>query len=105
MLDGTLKENRACNSVKVRTLGMLEAFFQYIFCLFILNNDWTTFNVDDSMAIMMAFQSPELQILGLTTIFGNVSTENATRNALLLVCVSFVRYDVLLVFCYFVPSI
>ncbi|KAL0374907.1 UNVERIFIED_CONTAM: Uridine nucleosidase 1 [Sesamum radiatum] len=36
------------------------------------------------MAILMAFQSPELEILGLTTIFGNVSTEDATRNALLL---------------------
>ncbi|KAK4396499.1 Uridine nucleosidase 1 [Sesamum angolense] len=36
------------------------------------------------MAILMAFQSPELEILGLTTIFGNVTTEDATRNALLL---------------------
>ncbi|CAI9097773.1 OLC1v1034260C2 [Oldenlandia corymbosa var. corymbosa] len=40
--------------------------------------------IDDSMAILMAYQSPELEILGLTTIFGNVTTENATRNALLL---------------------
>lgn len=39
------------------------------------------------MAILMAFQTPELEILGLTTIFGNVTTEDATRNALLLVCV------------------
>ncbi|XP_043815473.1 uridine nucleosidase 1 isoform X2 [Manihot esculenta] len=36
------------------------------------------------MAILMAFQSPELEILGLTTVFGNVTTKNATRNALLL---------------------
>ncbi|CAA6660692.1 unnamed protein product [Spirodela intermedia] len=36
------------------------------------------------MAILMAFQSPELEILGLTTIFGNVHTDVATRNALLL---------------------
>ncbi|KAF7818771.1 uridine nucleosidase 1 [Senna tora] len=36
------------------------------------------------MAIMMAFQTPEVEILGLTTIFGNVTTEDATRNALLL---------------------
>lgn len=42
---------------------------------------------DDSMTILMAFQTPEIEILGLTTIFGNVSTEDATRNALLLVCV------------------
>ncbi|CAA0814314.1 Uridine nucleosidase 1 [Striga hermonthica] len=40
--------------------------------------------IDDSMAILMAFQSPDLEILGLTTIFGNVTTENATRNALVL---------------------
>lgn len=40
---------------------------------------------DDSMTIMMAFQTPEIELLGLTTIFGNVSTENATCNALLLV--------------------
>ncbi|KAE9465546.1 hypothetical protein C3L33_02529, partial [Rhododendron williamsianum] len=40
--------------------------------------------VDDSMAIFMAFQSPQLEILGLTTIFGNVSTEGGTLNALLL---------------------
>ncbi|XP_018507001.1 uridine nucleosidase 1 isoform X2 [Pyrus x bretschneideri] len=36
------------------------------------------------MAILMAFQSPELEILGFTTVFGNVATEDATRNALLL---------------------
>lgn len=41
---------------------------------------------DDSMAIFMAFQSSQLDILGLTTVFGNVATEDATRNALLLVC-------------------
>ncbi|KAL6574977.1 Uridine nucleosidase 1 [Orobanche minor] len=40
--------------------------------------------IDDSMAILMAFQSPDLDILGLTTIFGNVTTEDATRNALIL---------------------
>ncbi|KAG6771535.1 hypothetical protein POTOM_022904 [Populus tomentosa] len=40
--------------------------------------------IDDTMAILMAFQSPELEVLGLTTIFGNVFTEDATRNALLL---------------------
>ncbi|XP_009374743.1 uridine nucleosidase 1 isoform X1 [Pyrus x bretschneideri] len=40
--------------------------------------------IDDTMAILMAFQSPELEILGFTTVFGNVATEDATRNALLL---------------------
>ena len=37
------------------------------------------------MAILMAFQTPEVDVIGLTTIFGNVLTEDATRNALLLV--------------------
>ncbi|GAB2300701.1 Uridine nucleosidase 1 [Dionaea muscipula] len=40
--------------------------------------------IDDSMAILMAFQTPEVEVIGLTTIFGNVSTEDATRNSLLL---------------------
>ncbi|KAL2229314.1 uridine nucleosidase 1 [Sesamum indicum] len=40
--------------------------------------------IDDSMAILMAFRSPDVEILGLTTIFGNVITEDATRNALFL---------------------
>ncbi|KAK9291092.1 hypothetical protein L1049_009279 [Liquidambar formosana] len=45
---------------------------------------WFLLITDDSMAILMAFQTPELEVLGLTTIFGNATTENATRNALLL---------------------
>ncbi|KAI0497168.1 hypothetical protein KFK09_020390 [Dendrobium nobile] len=40
--------------------------------------------IDDSMTILMAFQTPEIDVIGLTTIFGNVSTVDATRNALLL---------------------
>ncbi|KAF3775237.1 putative uridine nucleosidase 2 [Nymphaea thermarum] len=36
----------------------------------------------DAMAIFLALQSPELQVIGLTTIFGNVYTTLATRNAL-----------------------
>ncbi|XP_072998788.1 probable uridine nucleosidase 1 [Typha latifolia] len=40
--------------------------------------------IDDSMAILMAFQSEDIEVIGLTTIFGNVSTTDATRNALLL---------------------
>ncbi|KAI7997749.1 K(+) efflux antiporter 5 [Camellia lanceoleosa] len=39
---------------------------------------------DDNVAIFMAFQTPQLEVLGLTTIFGNVTTEDATRNALIL---------------------
>ncbi len=41
--------------------------------------------VDDAMAIFYAALSPEIELLGLTTIFGNVPVEKATRNALRLV--------------------
>jgi hypothetical protein len=37
------------------------------------------------MAIFVALRSPEVELLGLTTIFGNVYTTLATRNALHLV--------------------
>ncbi|KAK7396669.1 hypothetical protein VNO78_17826 [Psophocarpus tetragonolobus] len=40
--------------------------------------------IDDSMAILMAFQCPEVDVLGLTTIFGNTTTQVSTCNALLL---------------------
>ena len=38
--------------------------------------------VDDALAIFMAFNSPDVEVLGLTTIFGNVTTPMATANAL-----------------------
>lgn len=38
--------------------------------------------VDDAMAIFFALRSPELEVIGLTTIFGNVETRLATLNAL-----------------------
>lgn len=38
--------------------------------------------VDDAMAIFFALCSPELEVIGLTTIFGNVHTDLATANAL-----------------------
>ncbi len=38
--------------------------------------------VDDTMAIFFALCSPELDLIGLTTIFGNVHTQLATKNAL-----------------------
>lgn len=41
--------------------------------------------IDDAMAILFAFQSPEIEVVGLTTIFGNVHTPLATQNALRLV--------------------
>ncbi len=38
--------------------------------------------IDDTAALLFAFGSPELEIEALTTIFGNVSLERCTRNAL-----------------------
>ncbi|CBI24758.3 hypothetical protein VitviT2T_007650 [Vitis vinifera] len=38
--------------------------------------------IDDAMAIFVALQSPEVDVIGLTTIYGNVYTTLATRNAL-----------------------
>lgn len=41
--------------------------------------------IDDAMAIQFAFAHPDIEVLGLTTVFGNVHTRTATRNALALV--------------------
>ncbi|MBN9071881.1 MAG: nucleoside hydrolase [Rhizobiales bacterium] len=38
--------------------------------------------VDDAMAIFYAASCPEIDLIGLTTVFGNVPVEMATRNAL-----------------------
>ncbi|XP_024961602.1 probable uridine nucleosidase 2 isoform X2 [Cynara cardunculus var. scolymus] len=38
--------------------------------------------IDDAMAIFLALRSPEIKVIGLTTIYGNVYTTLATRNAL-----------------------
>jgi purine nucleosidase len=40
--------------------------------------------IDDAMAIAYAIAHPEIELLALTTIFGNVRTGEATRNALAL---------------------
>ena len=36
---------------------------------------------DDASAIMMAVASPDVEILGITTLAGNISLEQATKNA------------------------
>ena len=36
------------------------------------------------MAILAAFNSPEVEVIGLTTLFGNVRTPTATANAVFL---------------------
>ena len=37
--------------------------------------------VDDAMAIAYAFVHPDIQLLGLTTVFGNINIDFSTRNA------------------------
>ena len=38
--------------------------------------------IDDAMAILLALSDPRLELVGMTTVFGNVRTATATRNAL-----------------------
>lgn len=38
--------------------------------------------VDDAMAILYAIAAPDIELVGLSTVFGNVTIEIATRNAL-----------------------
>lgn len=38
--------------------------------------------IDDAMALLLALSSPEIEIVGLTTVFGNTNIEATTRNAL-----------------------
>jgi purine nucleosidase len=38
--------------------------------------------VDDALAIMLALRSPELKVLGISTVSGNVPVEKGTRNTL-----------------------
>lgn len=40
--------------------------------------------IDDAMAIHLAFADQRIDVIGMTTIFGNVTTAQATRNALAL---------------------
>lgn len=40
--------------------------------------------IDDAMAILFAHASDAIDLIGITTVFGNATIENATRNALLI---------------------
>ena len=40
--------------------------------------------IDDAMAIFYALESPELDVVGLTTVYGNAHVEVCTANALTL---------------------
>lgn len=41
--------------------------------------------IDDAMAILFALRSPALEVVGITTVFGNTTIDHATTNALTLV--------------------
>ena len=41
--------------------------------------------VDDALAILLALRSPELDVVGITTVAGNVALEQGTRNAVAVV--------------------
>jgi purine nucleosidase len=49
--------------------------------------------VDDALALALAVRSPELELVGVTTVFGNATIETTTRNALALMHL-FDRVDV-----------
>ncbi|MBV6691618.1 nucleoside hydrolase [Serratia quinivorans] len=38
--------------------------------------------IDDTMAMLLAHASDQIELVGITTVFGNATIENATRNAL-----------------------
>ncbi|MBI4842085.1 MAG: nucleoside hydrolase, partial [candidate division NC10 bacterium] len=39
--------------------------------------------VDDALALILAIRSPELEVLGITTVTGNVPVARSTANTLL----------------------
>ncbi|UOQ94673.1 nucleoside hydrolase [Halobacillus shinanisalinarum] len=53
--------------------------------------------IDDALAIAYAVHSPELNILGITTSFGNVSEKEATRNTLQVLDVLNVESEILVI--------
>jgi len=48
----------------------------------IFDTDFVMPPADDSLALMLALQSPEIEILGITTVAGNDSLERATSDVL-----------------------
>lgn len=42
----------------------------------------TDCGIDDAQAIMMALAAPNIQILGITCVFGNAAVENVCQNVL-----------------------
>jgi purine nucleosidase len=50
--------------------------------IFVIDTDTAS---DDAVALMMALRSPDIHVAAITTVAGNVSVEQATRNALTIV--------------------
>lgn len=48
----------------------------------------TDIGIDDAMAVLFAFACPELEVVGITTVFGNGSVNDCTRNALYVIAQS-----------------
>lgn len=42
----------------------------------------TDCGIDDAQAIMMALAAPNVEVLGITCVFGNTSIENVCQNVL-----------------------
>src|SRR5437879_12643670 len=47
--------------------------------LFLIDTDTAS---DDAVALIMALRSPDVRVLAITTVAGNVAVQQATRNAL-----------------------
>lgn len=50
--------------------------------IFVIDTDTAS---DDAVALMMALRTPDVQVVAITTVAGNVNVEQATRNALTVV--------------------
>jgi inosine-uridine nucleoside N-ribohydrolase len=50
--------------------------------------------IDDSLALLLALKNEEIHLEGITTVFGNVSAEQATLNTLQVIELSEVKYEI-----------
>ncbi|WP_199619763.1 nucleoside hydrolase [Paenibacillus alkalitolerans] len=50
--------------------------------------------IDDALAILLALKSEHIRLEGLTTVYGNVGVEQATKNTLAVLELSGVKYEV-----------
>lgn len=66
-------------------MGLLLQFYHQLQKLTLKALQVLSSGVDDALAILYALASPELEVLGITTCFGNVDVDTATYNTLALV--------------------